>query len=130
MWVKKSQDELAQSRKGARRKERIEAVALWLLFTVVGATFPSYSEMRGFYILPISEIAERVPLTALLTLPAFLFYWFWWGPRGGRKALGVPQVCLRCGSLKSSDGVDACPCGGMFANMDEVKWVEDTGGQQ
>lgn len=130
MWVKKTQDELARTRKEERRKTRIEAVALWLLFTMVGAAFPGYSEMRGFYILPFSEIVERFPVSALIMLPAFLLYWFQRGPRGGRKALGVPQVCLRCGSLKQSDGVDTCPCGGTFVNMDEVKWVEDAGGKQ
>jgi len=127
MWVKKTEQEIVDSRKRLQREGRVAAIGLWLLFTLVGASFPGYSEMRGLYLLPVREILQRAPVVALTMFPVLLVYWFWWGNRRKKNALNVSQVCLRCGATKLSDGVDDCPCGGAYVNMDEAKWVREPG---
>jgi hypothetical protein len=110
MWIKKSNQEL----KGELRARRVAAGLCALTATFLVCVFGL--SQAGFI------FATGGRLLAVLVAGAMLLVWYRNAHK--RRLRSNVRVCEQCNLVKLQDRQEACICGGRFASMCEMKWLE------
>jgi len=123
MWVKKTAEEIAKTRRPTRRGQLIVALCTGVLFTLIlifqsDETGSKYLPAAPPHLTSKDEIPSRILGSLVVGAIATIFICFY-------KSKKVPQVvCPECGVTKDQDASPKCECGGHFESLDEMKWVE------
>jgi hypothetical protein len=119
MWVKRTPEEMADV--AIREKRRRVRVAFAVgLFVLLVATFTHGKGKRRSQGLLVSR--QEVPGRLVFSVPFCIVLGavaYWINP-GRRKPM---VVCPKCEATKYADSVSVCDCGGVFEDMDTMKWT-------
>jgi hypothetical protein len=119
MWQKRTDQEMAEVRRQARRNRKILATLLGIFISVICI----FTRGKGGWLrhgssdVSWQEVPLRIPVAlvgGLLT--SLIFYRFC--PPSKRTV-----ICPHCDKPKFDDGVTHCSCGRDFVDIETVKWV-------
>jgi len=120
VWIKKTAAEIADGQQ-KKRRQRVQSAMLFAILTTVPMIFIFgfwQAAESGRMLVPLRAIPGRV----LTVLPVGIILGILYYALLSRK---IPvMICPKCGASKNRDSVATCECGGMFENLDTMKWVE------
>jgi hypothetical protein len=119
MWVKRTEEEIAQEQQRQRRSHlRLTALVGAFVAIILAYCFTS-RERRGQHIVPADEIPSRIPMAvAFGFVVAFLYY-------KTEKRVEPMMICPQCETAKYMDNKNECTCGSRFEKMDDMKYVRE-----
>lgn len=130
MWIKRTEDEVARSIANAKSDAFVHGLIIgggaWVLMTamIAGGWLVSFSLGIAIQRGGDGDFWQRIPRSALMTLPVAAFA-FWYERRKAlRKELGR-TICLQCDTVGEANVGRQCACGGEFVSRGNVKWIEE-----
>ena len=141
MWVKKTEDEIENSK---NREEYVAGIKLtplksgiffFVFVLILEVAFDMLvGKSKGRFYLPADYVREKVTLSELPgMLPLYLAFSSVIGiliyiitrKLKGYKMYLDTYICQKCYKVKSDDKNYKCECGGEFIEIDKMKWEED-----
>lgn len=116
MWIKRTPEEILK-KKNQRQAAKIREAALYgIVITIIsvflyGGRNPVHN---GF--VPLDEVASRLPISIIFGVAVALVFYFF----SSRSKQTV--VCPKCSAIKTKDSSSQCSCGGLFEDIQEMKW--------
>ena len=141
MWVKKTEDEIENSK---NKDEYVAGIRLTPLkigifisifvFIIEVSWNMLIGKSKGRYYLPADYVREKVTLSELpgmlplyLVLSSILGILIYIFTRKLKVYKMYPDtyICQKCYKVKSDDKNYRCECGGEYIEINKMKWVED-----
>jgi hypothetical protein len=119
MWKKRTEQELAEVERQARRNWKLGAVLLGAIFAalLIFTRGRSWSRYHASPLVSWEEVPARIPSAlACGGVAGWLFYRFKKGPKR-------TMICPHCDKARRDDGVIRCACGRDFVDIKTLKWV-------
>lgn len=120
MWIRRSPEEIVQARAYYQRARMREAGIVWLLSCLIVLVLRGGFEVAhgGGFLVPLDELANRLPRAILLSFAGAVLFFFY---RSNRTVF----ICPKCDEVRSTTDSQDCPCGGHFEKLEEIKWIDD-----
>ena len=129
-WVRKDEEEYAKEVQRRRYSFKVPLVISSVLFGIIILVYKlgiGIDRRTGEVLSAGSwaEVLHQMPKFALASLGMGLVLYVIQIFSKRRTLEDITVICPKCQKVKKADNKYDCECGGKFADMERMKWVED-----
>ena len=138
MWVKKTEEEIENSKKedefvaGIRITPLNGGIFIFIFVFILEVSWDMLiGKSKSRFYLPADYVREKVTLSELpsmlpeyLVISSIIGILAYLGTKGYKKNSNT-FMCQKCYKVKTDDKNYKCECGGEFIEIHKMKWIED-----
>ena len=138
MWVKKTEEEIENSKKedefvaGIRITPLNGGIFIFIFVFILEVSWDMLiGKSKSRFYLPADYVREKVTLSELpsmlpeyLVISSIIGILAYLGTKGYKKNSNT-FMCQKCYKVKTDDKNYNCECGGEFIEIHKMKWIED-----